>query len=99
MKDIIAKEYICIDEILHKKGLKKSDLAKRLGVKRQTLYAYLQGNITLEKIINIANALEVEIWELFRSSGEGVSGFIEYKGEIHRVQSKQDLQNLLNLIK
>lgn len=71
-------------------------MAKRLGLNRQTLYTYWQGNITLEKIVNIAGALDVEIWELFKRSAEGVFGFVEYNDKIHRVQSKQDLQNVLN---
>ena len=98
MNKTIAKEHICIDKILQKKKLKKTDLAKRLGINRQTLYSYLEGNITLENIIKIAGALEVEVWELFNRSEDDISGFIEFKGEIYRIHSKADLQNLLNMM-
>ncbi|WP_346862841.1 helix-turn-helix transcriptional regulator [uncultured Draconibacterium sp.] len=98
MQKTIAKEHICIDLILQKKGLKKTDLAKRLGVNRQTLYAYLEGNITLENIIKISKALEVEIWELFKPSENELTGFIEFNGQVYRIQSKSDLENLIKII-
>ena len=98
MQKTIAKEHICIDLILQKKGLKKTELAKRLGVNRQTLYAYLEGNITLENIIKIAKALEVETWQLFKPSGNELMGFVEFNGQIYRIQSKSDLENLLEQI-
>nr|WP_319510171.1 helix-turn-helix transcriptional regulator [uncultured Draconibacterium sp.] len=96
MNKTIAKEHICIDKILQKKKLKKTDLAKRLGINRQTLYSYMEGNITLENIIKIAKALEVETWELFNKSEHEVSGFIEFKGEVYRINSKNDLEILLS---
>lgn len=99
MNKTIAREHLCINRILQKKNLKKTDIAKRLGVNRQTLHSYLEGNITLETIIKIANALEVELWEMFEQSENEILGFIEHKGEVYRIHSKQDLENLLNLIK
>ena len=93
-----SKDYINIDRILKRKKISKTELANRLGVPRQSIYSYLKGNVSLEKIVNMANALDVELWELFSRSGDDISGFIEYKGEIHRVHSKQDLENLLKLI-
>ncbi len=95
---IKAKDHLCIDTLLQKKNLKKTDLAQKLGVNRQTLHSYLDGNITIENILKIAEALNVEPWELFNRSSYDISGFIKHKGETYTINSKQDLQNLLNLI-
>ncbi len=56
---------INIDNILKEKGLSKTDIAKRIGLSRESLYRILSGNPTLENLNKLANALEVPISELF----------------------------------
>ena len=50
------------------KALKMSqnDLADSLGVSRQTLHYYFNGNITLSKLAEIARILGVQPYELIR---------------------------------
>lgn len=60
-----SKDYLDIDGILKEKRISKTDLANKLGVPRQSIYSYLKGNVSLEKLVNIADALEVNITELF----------------------------------
>lgn len=56
---------INIDNILREKGLTKTDIAKRIGLSRESLYRILSGNPTLDNIKKLADALEVPISELF----------------------------------
>lgn len=98
-----SKDVLRIDEILQSKKISKKEFADKLKVNRQTLYSFLNRNITLETVLKIADTLEVQPWQLFTSSSAAgsesvLNGFVEYKGTIHRIQSIQDLQNLLTLI-
>jgi transcriptional regulator with XRE-family HTH domain len=56
-----------LEEILKRKKLDKTELANRLGVSRQTIYGYLK-NPSLKTLTEIADALEVELFELFEMS-------------------------------
>ncbi len=48
------------------------DLAKKMGVTYQALYAAVSGNPTVGKLQEIANVLGVEVSELFATPKEGV---------------------------
>ena len=50
--------------ILQAKGLTQIDLAQRLGVSKQNVQHLLNGNITLEKLDDIAKALNTAPTEL-----------------------------------
>lgn len=45
----------------------------------------------------IAKGLDVDIRELFKSP-EGINGFVDYNGKLHRITSEEDLRKLLNEI-
>lgn len=57
-----------VNEICKEKGITLKDLAKKLGVTYQALFANLNGNPTLSKLNDIAQALGVEVGELFAPS-------------------------------
>lgn len=63
-----------VQEICKNQGITMQDLAKRMGVTYQALYAAVSGNPTIGKLQDIASALGVEVSELFASSNskEGV---------------------------
>lgn len=60
-----SKDILRIDEILQAKGMSKTEFADKLGVNRQTLYSFLNRNITIETVMKIAETLEVPISDLF----------------------------------
>lgn len=64
-KKFQSKDYLDIDSVLKEKKISKTELADKLGVPRQSIYSYLDGNVSLGILVNIANALEVSIIELF----------------------------------
>lgn len=59
-----------VNEICKEQGITLKDLAKKLGVTYQSLYANIKenGNPTLSKLKKIADALGVEVAELFAPS-------------------------------
>ncbi|MFT4221889.1 helix-turn-helix domain-containing transcriptional regulator [Dysgonomonas sp.] len=56
---------INIDDILKKKKITKTDVSKRMGLSRESLYRILSGNPTLDNLTKLAAALNVPISDLF----------------------------------
>mgnify|MGYP000965273444 FL=1 len=59
-----------IKEILKEKGITLSQLADTMGVSRQALSRQVAGKLLVEKAEEIANALNVPMWQLFVSPEE-----------------------------
>lgn len=57
-----------IQEVCKEQGVTMQDLAKRMGISYQALYASVSGNPTIGKLSEIANALEVEVSDLIEKS-------------------------------
>lgn len=62
-----------LDVILRAKGMRKADLADKLGISRQSLSSLIK-NPSLSNLERIASALEVPIWELFKEESTDLSG-------------------------
>ena len=88
-----------VKELCKERGMKMEDLAQILRVTRITLTRNINGNPTMETLQKIATALNVQVWELFTASTTGeINGFVEYRGTIYKIQSKEDLQQLNDLV-
>lgn len=61
-----------IKEILKGKGITAKELAKKMGISEAALSLSLNGNPTLDRINQIATALDVPVSELFATPTEGV---------------------------
>lgn len=61
-----------IKELLKTKGITGKELASRLGISEGALSATINGNPTLERLTDIATALNVEVSELFTQPKQGV---------------------------
>ncbi len=86
-----------IAELLVEKGISKTKFAEMMGVQKQNVNLLLSTN-NIQKLEQIAEALGVEFSELFVSDKpveEAVNGFVEFRGEIYRIKSKADLEELL----
>ena len=88
-----------VKAILKDKKMTQLDLANKLNVKQETISRTLSGNPTLKSITDIAEALEVDVIELFKGTSESLNGFVEYKGNVHRIHSSEDLEKLLSAVK
>lgn len=88
-----------VKELCKERGMLMEDLAQILGVTRITLTRNINGNPTMETLQKIATALDVQVWELFTASTTGeINGFVEYRGTIYKIQSREDLQQLNDLV-
>jgi DNA-binding Xre family transcriptional regulator len=89
-----------IEEILRERGITKTQFADMMGVAKQNVNLLLNTNNT-QKMEKIAEVLEVKFSDLFVADDQPqdeLNGFVEYKGEIHRIRTKSDLENLLKSI-
>lgn len=91
-----------IKEILKEKGITLSQLADTMGVSRQALSRQVAGKLLVEKAEEIANALNVPMWQLFASSeevagnGDELTASISYKGEFFNTHSMQELKQYVD---
>jgi transcriptional regulator with XRE-family HTH domain len=87
-------------EMLTTAGLNKAKFAEKMGVARQNIQKVFETK-NVFTLMKAAEVLEVSLSHLI--SGEvqpesNVSGYIEVNGTIHKVQSKQDLLNLIEIL-
>lgn len=88
-----------ITAVMRLKGITKSELGERMGVKKQNVNVLLETN-NVEKLIGIANTLGVSLNSLLGidETAPEVKGCIVYKGVVHPINNRQDIINALNLI-
>ena len=89
-----------IEEILRERGISKTQFAEMMGIAKQNVNLLLNTTNTT-KMEKIAEVLGVKFTDLFVYDGkqEELNGFVEYKGEVYRIKTKADLENLLLSIK
>lgn len=86
-----------IAELLVEKGISKTKFAEMMGIQKQNVNLLLNTN-NIQKLEQIAEALGVEFSDLFvndKPNEESVNGYVEYRGEVFRIKSKTDLEELL----
>ena len=91
--------YERILEVMRMKGVTKSALGEQLGVKKQNVKTLLETN-NIEKLIQIANLLGVSLTDIVdtKEATPEVKGCIVYKGVVHPINCKDDIQEILNTI-
>lgn len=86
-----------IKEVVKAKGMTIESLANEMGTHRVNLSRIINGNPTVESLQKIADVLEVEVKELFKSEAKGqINGYVEFEGTIYKIESKKDVEELLN---
>lgn len=90
-----------IEQILQEKRITKSAFADMLGIKKQNVNTILETR-NLDKIQEIADILGVDYLDLITDKEEeqkpNLNGYVEYKEQVYKVSSKEDLENLLKII-
>ena len=91
--------YERITEVMRHRGITKSELGERMGVKKQNVNVLLETN-NIEKLLSIAQVLGVSINDLIEAekAAPEVKGCIVYKGVVHTINNKQDILNILEII-
>lgn len=80
-----------IKHLLRKRGMQFQELAKRLGISDIALRQSLNGNPTYSRLKEIAEALNVEVGELFAPKNDFIA-FVRSEGKTHTITSKEELK-------
>ena len=90
-----------IEKVLHQKGLNKAKLAELLGRKDNRSYVTnLLKSPSYASLEKIADVLGVDVKDLFDDPKDGgLTALIDYKGELLRANTVEELQNIIDLIK
>lgn len=89
-----------IKEIIKTKGTSVQDLAEKMGISRVGLSQHINGNPSVEVLERIAEALGVEVSELFTSSNkEELTALIQHKNEFYKASTLEELENIITEIK
>lgn len=87
-----------VKEICKAKGMKMSDLAKKMGINPVNLSASLNGNPTIGYLQKIADILGVEVADLFNRQSQNVIGCVLVNNVPHIIRSREDLIELAGKI-
>lgn len=87
-----------VKEICKTKAITIGELADKMQMQRESLSRAINGNPTLETLVKIATALDVEISELF-SDNLDLYGIVIYQGTTYKINSRQAVEDLYNLVK
>lgn len=87
-------------ELLSNAGLNKAKFAEKMGVARQNIQKVFETK-NVFTLMKAAEVLGVSLNHLILGNIQSeitINGYIEVNGTIHKVQSKQDLLNLIELL-
>ena len=100
--EIDIENELRVKAILDERNILMKDFAEQVGITRETLTRSLKGNPQYSTLKAIADGLNLTVPDLFISksqqSDNRINGFIEIDGEVHKVSSKEDIENLLQII-
>lgn len=85
-----------IKDICREQGIMLKDLAKQLGLTEVGLSKSINGNPTIGRLEEIANALGVPVTELFDKSSDEVVGAVRIGKDTHVINSKDDIKKLVS---
>lgn len=90
-----------IKYVAKSKGMTMAQIADKLGINPITLSQSLNGNPTLSRLTEVANALGVDVSELFVQprGKQDIHGCIFVDGKPTLVNSKDDLMELMSTLK
>lgn len=89
-----------VKEICKEKGITLAVLADKMGVTASAVTQYLKSdNISSATLIRFAEVLGVKLDDLVVRDGCNINGFVDVNGSIYRINSKDDVVDLLTTIK
>lgn len=100
---ISTNRMLQVKKICKQQGITLKQLAERMDVSPEAVTRILSdnGNPTLSTLVNIAKALNVEVYELFDNFNEDmmVRGYLEVGDKTIRINNFNDLQAIYNKLK
>ena len=83
-----------VDRLCEIRNLKHYHLARKMGVKPESLSRSLNGLPRIDTIEKIAKALDVSIKSLFEDPDK-IDGFVSVWGKVHRINSLEELKRIV----
>lgn len=90
---------IIIREILKEKGISIKELALGMGVTPSAVSQILANpNISIQQLERIANAIGVDVMNLFAESFSYINGYIETGNEIYPIKSREQFISIIDKV-
>lgn len=87
-----------IKELCKEKHITMAEIAEKIGINPITLSQSLNGNPTLSRLIQVADALHVDVSELFeRPDDNRIHGVLYLKGKPIIVNNREQIEKVLKL--
>ncbi len=83
-----------VDRLCHEKGLQRYKLARKMGVKPESLSRSLNGLPRIDTIERIAKALDVSIKSLFEEP-VAIEGFVSVGGKVQRFNTVKEFERIV----
>ncbi|MEG1693460.1 MAG: helix-turn-helix transcriptional regulator [Bacteroidales bacterium] len=90
----MKRQQLRIQDILKEKGITQKELAEKIGTSPSSLAQVIKGNISIDTLYKIAEALGVEITDLFKK--DGFTALVDNKGELKKFDSIESLRKYIN---
>lgn len=92
-----------IKKLCKDRDISLAELARRMNTTPESVSRTLSenSNPTMNTLTKFAEALDVQVYELFDQSGDEVSvnGFVEINDKIYRINNFNDLEQIYNSLK
>ena len=88
-----------IQQLAKQRKMTMIQLAEKIGIDRVNLYNSIKGNPTLNRLREIADALDVPVAELFEPEGVDVRGYVEINGDVRTIRCIADLEDAVAFAK
>jgi len=97
LQEKIGNMKLRIKEIAKAKGMQLKDVAEKMGNAKESLSRAINGNPQLNTLESIANALDVDITELFPLPlpNHSINGYLEVDGKVYKIVNKKQLEEII----
>jgi len=95
----LANMELRIKEIAKAKGMQLKDVAKKMDIAPESLTRAIHRNPQLNTLKSIAEALEVDITELFPLPKQSIKGYLEVDGVVYKIDNKNQLEDIISMLK
>ena len=98
--DFNQRIYMDIRKVIKEQGYTIEKVADKMGISRVTLSQNMSRNPTVATLERIANAIGCEVGAFFENTNEeSFSAIIDYKGELRKVTSVEELEKVVKELK
>lgn len=83
-----------VKQLCKEKGTTIKEISDKMGMDASNLSGSLKGNPKLSTLQEVANALGVEVYDLFERR-RTLNGFVKFKDKVYEIKTREDLLKVL----